>query len=126
MFIDQLEKGLSWSRYVCSSLPLSERSFTTRWKEANNQFTERLSERNKIVERETIKIMKEQAQRAGLDKVAKLILLENIMTNEDEKTTDRIKAIETHNRMMGESEPEQSVKIQTGFWAKIRESLEDD
>ena len=127
--INEIEKGKTYvevfSGQVWANVGMGKTSFDKYWKQANEQLSKTLQARKKAIESKTIEALEKHAERQVLSKLKKLILLEGIALGETEfekvffdkgvpkkvstkpDATDRMKAIEIHNKMTGDNEPEQ-------------------
>lgn len=123
----QLESGKSFTdacSVICSKFQFTERTFAKYWNEANERFKALLEKRKQAWEGKTITTLEKHAERAVLTKLDKLELLENIALGKTEfekvffdkgvpkkvavkpDASDRMKAVEIHNRMTGDNEAE--------------------
>lgn len=109
---------------ICSKFQFTERTFAKYWNQANEQLSKTLQARKKAIESKTIEALEKHAEKQVLSKLKKLILLEGIALGETEfekvffdkgvpkkvstkpDATDRMKAIEIHNKMTGDNEAE--------------------
>ncbi len=101
-----LSFGTGFSRYLVKFGNLSQVTFNKDWKKAQARLKEYRQTLNAEKLRESIKHEKEAVKRKILDKLDALELLSEIITNENNTTSERINAVKELAKMQGFYEPD--------------------
>ena len=134
--IAEIESGKTFTETLATNgykWLLAKRTFQRYWESANEAYSLTLQDRKRAIEAKTTHLLEKHAEKQILSKIKKLELLEGIAlgTSEIEKVffdkgvpkkiavkpdnNDRMKAIEIHNKMTGDNEPEKlSTTIKLG------------